>query len=235
MPVAQFGAQSRYRRVAYSLAAVGAYVLVFIPLYPLVGSGMAVLVSVPVAALAWLWGFRAGLVAGLLSLPSNTLLFNFVGLGGWDPVFLEGGGPGQIVVVLIGAGIGRLRELDKRRKEEITERRQTEEHLLRKAMYDPLTNLANRNLLIDRLTAAVHRRNRRGESYLFGVLILDLDRFKNVNEGLGHEIGDQLLIAVARRLEDCVRSEDTVARLGGDDPLEDTVARIGGDEFTILL
>ncbi len=108
MPVTQFGAQSRYRRVAYSLAAVGAYVLVFIPLYPLVGSGVALLVIVPVAALAWLWGFRAALVAGLLSLPSNTLLFNFVGLRGWDPVFLEGGGPGQIVVVLIGAGIGRL-------------------------------------------------------------------------------------------------------------------------------
>ncbi len=236
MPLVRFDPQSLRRRVLYSLAAVGAYVFAFFPLYRLMTvPETAALATVPVFALAWFWGWRVGLVAGLLSLPLNTLLLNLAGQEGWDAVFRQGGGLGQVMIVLIGGGIGRLRDVDRRLKEEITERKRTEEHLLRKAMYDPLTNLANRKLLMDRLTAAAHRGKRRGESYLFGVLILDLDRFKNINDSLGYEIGDQLLIAVARRLEDCVRSEDTVARLGGDDPTEDTVARLGGDEFTILL
>ena len=113
----------REKRVAISLVAVGAYVLAFIPLYRLSGPGMAALATVPVVALAWLWGLRVGLVAGLLSLPLNTLLFNLVGLEGWDPVFRQGGGPGTVMVVLIGAGIGRLRDLGQRLKVEITERK----------------------------------------------------------------------------------------------------------------
>ena len=236
MPLVRFDPQSQPRRVVYSLAAVGAYVFAFFPLYRLMTSpGTAALATVPVSALAWLWGWRVGLVAGLLSLPLNMLLLNLAGQEGWDAVFRQGGGLGQVMIVLIGGGVGRLRDVDRRLKEEITERKRTEERLLQSAMYDPLTELANRKLLMDRLTAAAQRRKRRGESYLFGVLILDLDRFKNINDSLGYEIGDQLLIAVAQRLEDCVRSEDTVARLGGNDPSEDTVARQGGDEFIILL
>ena len=119
----------REKRVAISLVAVGAYVLAFIPLYRLSGPGMAALATVPVAALAWLWGLRVGLVAGLLSLPLNTLLFNLVGLEGWDPVFRQGGGPGTVMVVLIGAGIGRLRDLGQRLKVDITERKQAEKDL----------------------------------------------------------------------------------------------------------
>ena len=119
----------REKRVAISLVAVGAYVLALIPLYRLSGPGMAALATVPVAALAWLWGLRVGLVAGLLSLPLNTLLFNLVGLEGWDPVFRQGGGPGTVMVVLIGAGIGRLRDLGQRLKVEITERKQAEKDL----------------------------------------------------------------------------------------------------------
>ena len=119
----------REKRVAISLVAVGAYVLAFIPLYRLSGPGMAALATVPVVALAWLWGLRVGLVAGLLSLPLNTLLFNLVGLEGWDPVFRQGGGPGTVMVVLIGAGIGRLRDLGQRLKVEITDRKRAAEAL----------------------------------------------------------------------------------------------------------
>ena len=104
---------------------------------------------------------------------------------------------------------------------DITEQKQAQEQLVRNALSDALTGLANRVLLLNRLGAALKRQVRR-QDYLFAVLFLDLDRFKMVNDSLGHNIGDQLLVAVARKLETCVRSQDTVARLGG-------------DEFTIIL
>ncbi|MBD2075152.1 PAS domain S-box protein, partial [Phormidium sp. FACHB-592] len=104
---------------------------------------------------------------------------------------------------------------------DITSRKRTEKQLLHDALHDALTDLANRALFMDRLERAIER-GKRHEQYLFAVLFLDLDRFKRVNDSLGHVIGNQLLIAIARRLQLCVR-------------LEDTVARLGGDEFVILL
>ncbi len=95
---------------------------------------------------------------------------------------------------------------------------------------DPLTRLPNRVLFMDRLGRALERA-KRDRDLRFAVLFLDLDRFKVINDSLGHLLGDQLLIAVARRLEACLRSSDTVARV----PSPATVARLGGDEFTILL
>lgn len=104
---------------------------------------------------------------------------------------------------------------------DITERRRAEEQLLHDAFHDSLTGLPNRALFIDHLKLAVnHCRRTRG--YLFAVLFIDLDRFKNINDSLGHMVGDQLLNAIAHRLEICLRDGDTIARLGG-------------DEFTILL
>jgi diguanylate cyclase (GGDEF)-like protein/PAS domain S-box-containing protein len=95
---------------------------------------------------------------------------------------------------------------------------------------DPLTGLPNRLLFIDRLGRLIKHSKRR-KDHLFAVLFLDLDGFKMINDSLGHLIGDQLLVGVAMRLEKCLRSSDTVARLGE----TFTVARLGGDEFTILL
>jgi diguanylate cyclase (GGDEF)-like protein/PAS domain S-box-containing protein len=91
----------------------------------------------------------------------------------------------------------------------------------RKALYDPLTSLANRTLFMDRLSQVIETKKRYPEQ-LFAILFLDLDRFKWINDSLGHFAGDQLLIEIAHRLKACVRPSDTVARLGG-------------DEFTILL
>jgi diguanylate cyclase (GGDEF)-like protein/PAS domain S-box-containing protein len=95
---------------------------------------------------------------------------------------------------------------------------------------DPLTGLPNRLLFIDRVGRLI-KHTKRHKDQLFAVLFLDLDGFKMINDSMGHQIGDQLLLGVASRLEKCLRSSDTVARLGE----TFTVARLGGDEFTVLL
>jgi diguanylate cyclase (GGDEF)-like protein len=100
-------------------------------------------------------------------------------------------------------------------------KRATQEHLLYSTLHDSLTGLPNRSLFTERLRHSM-RRTARHPDDVFAVLFLDLDRFKDVNDNLGHFAGDELLRAVARRLEACLRPEDTVARLSG-------------DEFAILL
>ncbi|MFQ5598177.1 MAG: EAL domain-containing protein [Nitrospiria bacterium] len=104
---------------------------------------------------------------------------------------------------------------------DITARRLAEEQLQYDAFHNKLTGLPNRALFMDRLGRAVNRAKRRND-YFFAMLFLDLDRFKIVNDSLGHAIGDELLIAISRRLKIALRGQDTVAHLGG-------------DEFTILL
>ncbi len=99
---------------------------------------------------------------------------------------------------------------------DITARKATEERLLHDAMHDTLTNLPNRAYFTRQLQRSIELVRRHSE-YLAGVLFIDIDRFKVVNESLGHSSGDQLLVAVARRLETCIRPEDTVARFGGDE------------------
>jgi diguanylate cyclase (GGDEF)-like protein len=98
---------------------------------------------------------------------------------------------------------------------------ESREHFRHAAFHDALTGLPNRSLFTDHLRVAL-RRSHQNEKYLFGVLFLDLDRFKNINDSLGHPCGDELLKLVARRLESCIRQTDMVARFGG-------------DEFAILL
>jgi len=104
---------------------------------------------------------------------------------------------------------------------ELTERLRAQEQLAYSALHDPLTNLANRVLFVDRLRHAMQRAKRHSDS-TFAVMFIDLDHFKVVNDSLGHNVGDLLLVETAQRLLACVRDEDTVARLGG-------------DEFVILL
>ncbi|HWK89464.1 MAG TPA: PAS domain S-box protein [Longimicrobium sp.] len=104
---------------------------------------------------------------------------------------------------------------------DITERKAVEEQLAYGALHDTLTALPNRVLFVDRLEHAAER-IRRGDHFSFAVLFLDLDRFKVVNDSLGHRLGDRLLTEIAGRLERGLRPGDTLARFGG-------------DEFTVLL
>ena len=98
---------------------------------------------------------------------------------------------------------------------DITDSRAAEVALIRQALHDPLTGLANRALLDDRLGLAIARQDRRSDP--FALLLLDLDSFKLINDSLGHPAGDEVLVVLAQRLRSCVRAGDTVARLGGDE------------------
>src|ERR687890_2484906 len=98
---------------------------------------------------------------------------------------------------------------------DLTERKALEERLEYRAFHDSLTDLPNRQLFMDRLGQAL-RRTRRGHKRV-AVLFMDLDKFKVVNDSLGHEVGDLLLTVVAQRLRRCLRPEDTLARFGGDE------------------
>ena len=104
---------------------------------------------------------------------------------------------------------------------DITDRKAAEEQLRHDALHDALTGLPNRTLFVDRLRVALARA-RSGPGYRHAVLFVDLDRFKLINDSFSHAVGDELLVAAARRLDADLRPGDTVARLGG-------------DEFTILL
>ncbi len=104
---------------------------------------------------------------------------------------------------------------------DITERKRAEDQLLHDALHDGLTDLPNRSLFMDRLDQAIRLYQRDG-SKQYAVLYFDIDRFKNVNDSLGHSVGDSLLVGIARRIETILRPNDTLARLSG-------------DEFAILL
>jgi len=105
---------------------------------------------------------------------------------------------------------------------DITDRREAERRLQHDALHDALTGLPNRVLFVDRLDQAIRRAQRHHPDLCAAVLFLDLDRFKLINDSLGHQTGDEVLKAVARRLEKALRPNDTVARMSG-------------DEFTLLL
>ena len=103
---------------------------------------------------------------------------------------------------------------------DISDQKQSQEQITKQAYHDALTGLANRTLLLDRLSLSIgHKKRNENQGSLF---FIDMDNFKHINDSYGHDIGDLLLIEVAERLQKCVRAEDTVSR-------------IGGDEFVVLL
>ncbi len=133
--------------------------------------------------------------------------------------------------------------------QDVTQRRQAEDQIRRLANYDSLTGLPNRRYLREEFGATIERA--RADSSVLALLFIDIDRFKHINDTLGHEIGDQVLREVSWRLHSTVRESDTVARVGRAGPggaehpplvvaqagarADSRVARLGGDEFTVLL
>jgi diguanylate cyclase (GGDEF)-like protein len=115
---------------------------------------------------------------------------------------------------------------------DVTDQKRAQQKIVESAFQDPLTHLPNRAVFADRLERLLKHSKRRA-GYRFAVLFIDLDRFKHVNDTYGHHAGDVLLTTVARRLEKCVRQEDTVARIGGDEfaVLLDAVSDVGGVTF----
>lgn len=111
---------------------------------------------------------------------------------------------------------------------DISERKQAEERLLHHTFHDTLTGLPNRAMILTKLQEALDGPFSR--HLLAALLLLDINRFKVINDSLGHDVGDRMLAAIGQRLQASLRTGDTIARLGGD-----TIARLGGDEFLILL
>lgn len=109
-----------------------------------------------------------------------------------------------------------LAETNEHLQAEIIKRKQMEKQILHNAFHDVLTGLPNRALLIDHLKRSIGHA-RRNKNYLFAVLILDLDRFKMINDSMGHSAGDELLMTIAQRLKASVRQGDTIARFGADE------------------
>ncbi|MBC8263422.1 MAG: PAS domain S-box protein, partial [Anaerolineales bacterium] len=114
-------------RAVLALGTWAAYVLAFTPFYRLVGPAVAALGILPVVAMGWFFGMRAGVLAGLLAFPLNMSLIALAGGAGWDTMSREGGLLGSLLIVLIGAVVGRLSDLDKRMKQELTEHKQLAE------------------------------------------------------------------------------------------------------------
>jgi PAS domain S-box-containing protein len=118
---------------------------------------------------------------------------------------------------------------------DITDRKRAQEQLEHNSFHDTLTGLPNRRLFLDRLQHAFDRA-RRSPEHCYAVLVVDLDAFKHLNDAMGAVLGDHVLMEAGRRMETCLREEDTVSRHTGDASTTSAVlSRMGGDEFTILL
>ena len=124
---------------------------------------------------------------------------------------------------------------------DIDERKRMEEQLMRLALHDPLTGLPNRTLFFDRLAHAFDRARRRRKDDSLAIIFVDIDRFKNINDSLGHSTGDRVLQVTAQRFRACIASVTGSAGREEGERLDDrrglawTLARMGGDEFTVLL
>ncbi|MFQ5795881.1 MAG: GGDEF domain-containing protein [Candidatus Bipolaricaulia bacterium] len=204
--VGLFDALSYQVRVALALGGnLVAYALAFGLLHRPLGAGVPALSLLSVTVAGWFLGMWAGILTGLLVFSLNTLLLDLTGGTDWNVI---GGAFSSATVVLIGAVIGRLRDL-------LEERKRFEAQLVQLARCDPLTGLFNRRHFEEALEHQLTQARRYGTQ---GALLwLDLDHLKEVNDSLGHRVGDELLAHLADLLQERLRESDILARLGGDE------------------
>ncbi|MGD2083567.1 MAG: EAL domain-containing protein [Chromatiales bacterium] len=205
------------------------------------GGGFSAVVTVPVRGIA-ATGRQVGWMVATATLLAILLcaaaLFAMIRRLVLQPISALGEATrqisqGNLLAPVPGGGSPEIRALADAFRSMGTSLNRSAEHAHHLAYHDALTGLPNRTLLLEQLESAVAaaRRNDR----LLGVVFLDLDDFKQVNDTLGHHRGDQLLVAVSRILSQCLRAQDLIARPGPGDGSREVVARLGGDEFTILL
>ncbi len=188
------------------------YAIAVIPLYNILKDTTFFISLLPLLLSASMLGTWPALaVAGLLNIFNIYMAYQFS--FDWSQV-LPSGGASAVLHLLIGAGVGRWRDLHDRLKEEFSQRREMESNLEYLAYHDPLTGLPNRRLFSDRLDVELAHALR--ESQKVAILFLNLDRFKDTNDTLGHERGDRLLMETGMRIKRSLRAVDTVARFGSD-------------------
>jgi diguanylate cyclase (GGDEF)-like protein len=224
------------------------YALIYLGVYPYLGLWAAAFNMIPAAIFGLLIGVRGGFFYLLIAIPINILLFNWVESPNNELIthFL-----GISAFTLVSIGIGWMRdlrglndqihkqtlELETERKllqEEIVRRTYAEEKLVHEALHDPLTDLPNRRLFFNRLEHA-YAWSKRNPDNLCAVLFIDLDKFKTINDSMGHEAGDHLLKQVSSRLKSTIRDIDTVARMGGDEFVILLEATSASEDLTIII
>lgn len=188
------------------------YAVALSPLYRLIGDVVFFLSLVPLTVAGGLLGTLPALVVAFLLSGLNLYLYWQLGAS-WGELAGRGG-VAVLLHLLVGIGVGRLADLHARLKRELAERNEVENRLEYLAYHDPLTGLPNRLLFHDHLERELAHARR--NQHRVGVLALNLERFRWVNDSFGHDAGDKLLSEVGQRLQRAVRQSDTVARLGSD-------------------
>ncbi len=188
------------------------YAVALSPLYRLIGDVVFFLSLVPLTVAGGLLGTLPALLVAFLLSGLNLYLYWQLGAS-WGELAGRGGAA-VLLHLLVGGGVGRLADLHARLKQELAERNEVEDRLEFLAYHDPLTGLPNRLLFHDHLERELAHARR--NQLRVGVLALNLERFRWVNDSFGHDVGDKLLSEVGQRLQKAVRQSDTVARLGSD-------------------
>ncbi|KAA3648184.1 MAG: EAL domain-containing protein [Chloroflexi bacterium] len=222
------------QRTFFILSLTFLYAFAYLALYPYVGEVAVAISILPIFPIAWYFTWKAGIRAVVAISLANVLLFQFVGRHAHIEIVT-----GAVILSITALFIGWVRKqqtnltdtrralyeanmaLETKVAKRTSELQKSQQQLQHDAFHDTLTGLPNRSLFVDRL-GQVLQRQKRNRTFNFAVFFLDIDQFKLVNDSLGHNMGDELLMQIAQRLKVCLRSIDTVARLGG-------------DEFVILL
>jgi diguanylate cyclase (GGDEF)-like protein len=210
----KFSFEGKFRHVLlFSIISLILYAAAFFFMFPIISYPVYALGFVPVVISSAIMGVKAGMWTG-----SGIILFNFFSSYylGSDPLKeLGSNAAGNIVIILIAFVIGRLHDLSAQLKQALIERSLAIEKAEFISLHDITTGLPNRILYKDYLELELQHAKR--EDRLLAVLFMDLDRFKQINDTLGHTAGDQVLKEIAIRIQQKIRKSDTFARYGGDE------------------